>query len=541
MRSKVAIFVAVPVILLICAYVFFRVPFVSKTPYQRVLRYYGTVLISQWKESKNYKFAFDPKGQHVKTAKERLKVPVDELELPVFFLWIEPIEKKAIDIAYRDKRKYSLYHEDRMLLQTEEYSMPYVDAVIEFEGKQYDAGVKLRGEGIWHWIGNPSYRVKLDDKDRILDMGPRINMRRNEYMNIVSFLLHFMLGEDAGLITPKTMIGHLFINGEYQGLRTVFEHYDEGFVDRHLPGAELFRETYQQPQEVLYSYFGEDPNDYPHWNSLTADRRTNSWQDFISLLRTVSLDDDETFQKEIGEHLDIQSFIKFTNLAVIAGAPYLISLDNTWLTNPDDGRLIPVVSDTPGYTDREGVLTRDIHEFYNPIGFRLFTLMPDIMAEKDDVLREMLTNEASVEKMNQRIDEVVANIDHDVEFSSSDFHNAVSELKSWIERRYVFITSELDEQTPHVVSQDGEFILKARPVEKWRIEGALDTLIEPKISYYRPDVFENIDMGSKFDLAKIELHRNQVRFDEVSIPFPAGEVWITNVRTGEKKHLNAEL
>jgi len=528
------------VLLVLGAYVFMRVPFVGKTPYQRVLRYYGTVLISQWKENDSYKFAFDPKGQHVKTAKEQLRVPVDELKLPVFSLWIEPKEKQAIDTAYKEKRKYSLYHEDRQMLLPKEYSMQYIDAVVEHDGERFDAGVKLRGEGIWHWIGNPSYRIKLKNSARVMEMGPRINLRRNEYMNIVSFLLHFMLGEDVGLITPKTMIGHLFINGEYQGLRTVFEHYDEGFVERHAPGAELFRETYQKPQEILYSYYGEDPDDYPHWNSLTARRKKSGWQNFVAFLRTVSLSDDETFKKEIGERLDIPAFLKFTNMATIAGAPYLISLDNTWLVDMDGGHLIPVVSDAPGYTDREGAVTRSHHEIYNPLGFRLFTLMPNLIAEKDEILRDLLENEASVENMNERIDRVVSKIDHDVNFASSDFKNAVSDLKEWIATRHAFLLSELDSQTPHIVMQDGKMVLQARPVEEWLVEGTVEQSFEPSISFYRPDVFKEMEEETEYNLAKTELYRQQIRFDEVSVPI-TGNVWITNVRTGEKKHVNSEL
>src|SRR3989338_8196234 len=214
-------------------YIFFRVPYLGKKPYERLVRYYGTVFIYQWKENDDFKLAFNANGRLVKTAKEQLKVPVEELRLPVFSLWIEPKEKQALDTLYREKRAYHLPYEDRSLLWPKTFDAPYVSGVLEAEGEQYAVDIKLRGNGLWHFIGNKSYRIRFEnEEDRVYGIGPSINLRRVEQVGMIPYLLHLRLGEMLGLPAPKTNFAHLFVNGKYQGLRTMFEQVDGGLVER---------------------------------------------------------------------------------------------------------------------------------------------------------------------------------------------------------------------------------------------------------------------------------------------------------------------
>ena len=515
------------------------------TLYQGFVRYYGTVLIYQIKSNSNYKLAVSQEGGLIRTSKEKLRMPIEDLELPVISLWIEPKDKQILDTEYIRRRECL----GKEWLERVECKAMYVDAKVELEGKSYDAKTKLRGDNLVHYIGDRSYRIKLSGDQTILGMGPSFNLRKNEFISVFPHILGYKLGELLGLPSPSSTFVHLFLNGKYRGLRTMFENYDEGFIEHHDYDGWLFRESVQAPQEMLYAYHGEGENDYPMWNMTGKTAPKNEgWSMFIDTLNLITESDDETFKEKIVQFIDVPLLIRFAGVATLANGWYLHSHDNAWLIEKEKKKMLPVVNDLKGFAV-EPEKQLDPHDIYNPLFWRLFSLSTGLYAEKDHVLADLIEKEIPLEEMHELIDGILAGVRHDVEFGNNDFEQNVIQTKEMITRRYEFLKQHLYEEQPHLVRVDDQIVLKFTPTESWTIEGILVfSGAEGQIFYplshtfypewigFRPDIFDSPEDMPKME--SIMEYREQLRAKTISFPVTVlsgetkklleGEVWARN-------------
>jgi len=553
---------AVVLIVLFLYILFFWIPFGNLTLYQKARIYYGLVLVEQLKSNSQYKLAYSAVDGHKRTPKEQLRVPVDELKLPVISLWIEPKNKQLLDTEYQRIWGKTIHYVGKESLENV-YQPQYVDATAEFDGKLYNAKVRLRGDGFWHYIGNPSYRVKLRDNEKILGM-PAFNLRRLETIGMISYILGFKVGTLLGTPTPDAQFAHLFVNGKYQGLRTMFENLDGGFLEKHGYDGWIFHETLHTPQEMLYSYQGKGKEEYPYWNIRNSDTKNDGWDAFITILKFINDADNDEFREKIDEHIDIPILLRFATTKVLNGGEYLISHNNTWMLDKETKRMFPITNDTKGYIPVLEVVQRDPYALYNPMLWRIFSLSPEHFGTIDRQLKNILDKELPIADMLSLIDEILSDVRHDVYFKNSDdFEKNIVDIKEGIRKRYEFLEEHLANGNPHLEEENGKILLSVTPSESWTVDGILlkspvaKVTIEkrhllpekradgtffrfthtfiPKWTTYQPSDFDNLGEETPMKLVYILLYRKQLRSETLRLPVDIvtssspitlqGEVW----------------
>lgn len=110
--------------------------------------------------------------------------------------------------------------------------------------------------------------------------------------------------ERAGLPGPRTVMAGLSLDGGDERLYGVTEILDQGYVDRHLRGADgaLFKATAMQSQD--FSYRGPDHTRYQGF-ALVAGSKRFDHAPLIDLIRFVDEASDEEFKAGLAERIDV--------------------------------------------------------------------------------------------------------------------------------------------------------------------------------------------------------------------------------------------
>ncbi len=110
--------------------------------------------------------------------------------------------------------------------------------------------------------------------------------------------------ERVGLPGPRTVMAGLSLNGGDERLYGVTEILDQGYVDRHLRGADgaLFKVTARQSQD--FSYRGPDHTRYQGF-ALVAGQKRFDHAPLIDLIRFADEASDEEFKAGLAERIDV--------------------------------------------------------------------------------------------------------------------------------------------------------------------------------------------------------------------------------------------
>ena len=124
----------------------------------------------------------------------------------------------------------------------------------------------------------------------------------------------------AGLPFPETSYTGLSINGGDESLRVVVEQLDNGYVER------LFDDTgvlYKAQSGDSFTYLGHDPLEYE--GAFTQETANNEadLEPLIDFLEFVDTASDEEFENELGDWLDVESFVSY-----VAVNNLLVSVDS---------------------------------------------------------------------------------------------------------------------------------------------------------------------------------------------------------------------
>ncbi len=120
--------------------------------------------------------------------------------------------------------------------------------------------------------------------------------------------------EDAGILAPRATFAEVRYNGESWGFYTVVEQIDDQFLDRSIGDDDgmLFKAGSNfgpGSDEASLVYEGPNASDYGDAYDLKMNE-SDDWSDFISFIEFINTASDEQFENELGDHLDLQAYLR---------------------------------------------------------------------------------------------------------------------------------------------------------------------------------------------------------------------------------------
>jgi spore coat protein CotH len=130
--------------------------------------------------------------------------------------------------------------------------------------------------------------------------------------SLLNELVAFSIHKEVGQIVPETAYASVQIGDEDPILYVITEHLDEQYVDKYFPGTDGI--LYKAGNFIGFSYRGDDPSSYIDVYEQKTNKNDDDLYALIEFLKFVDESTDEEFANELGQWLDIESFITFMAL-----------------------------------------------------------------------------------------------------------------------------------------------------------------------------------------------------------------------------------
>jgi len=389
---------------------------------------------------------------------------------PRIFDNIKSFQNKLISSFYVPINKiptYRIYFEDetyqKFLDNPKNSKDEYVDCEIILPNqKKSDAECRLRGGNHWHYHYNKkSWRIKLDES---YEGKETINLIRSRRQDNITYAFDYFLGSQAGLHSPDYQFVALYINDEYQGIRTEVEQIDQDFLKNHNLAAgdiyygEIPNESSLKPDKDVGVFINSD-----YWDFKAGPE--NYLEDKTAIENLISFSTkniSQSSKEEVEKIVDIEQTLKYIALQNIINSHHIDSFHNFKLyLNPTTNKFEPIVWDLiDEYSSNiETPVTSTDNLLFNNILF-----IPELADKKNKYLWEYINNELSLEKIYKFIDSQAELLKYDIFFDPfkdyidravvttsttsrsinySDWKDNIDLLKEWLEKRYQFIKEEL--------------------------------------------------------------------------------------------------
>jgi spore coat protein H len=302
---------------------------------------------------------------------------------------------------------------------------PWARADLHAEGKTYkNVGLRYKGNGSYAWtdkVLKRNFKIELDHYDEdlrfhglktiTLNAGAVDRTRMRE-------VLAYAVFRASGVPAPRTALARVTLtvagkyDKEYVGLYTFVEHVDKSFLKDHFKNAKglLFKPENMRGIE----YLGDD---WARYNSRFHPKREPTAEEskrVIEFARLIHKADDAAFQKQIGDYLDIDVFLRFvavntlmpnTDSFLTTGHNYYIYL------NPRTNKLVFMPWDLDisfagfpamGSVDQQ-VNTNVLKPSKLKLVDRLLT-MPAVKAQYEKIVRELADGPFAQKKLLAEID-----------------------------------------------------------------------------------------------------------------------------------------
>jgi spore coat protein H len=302
-----------------------------------------------------------------------------------------------------------------------------VPAKLQFQGKDYGT-ISLRYKGNSTYMSAPTElkrSLKLDfddaDKTRTFFGMTKLNLNNNAMdSSQMREALAYDVFRRAGVAASRTAYAKVFItvpgkyDNAYAGLFTAVEQVDQTFfVNRwgKKIGALL------KPEGLNgMPYLGEDWKSYEKRYVSKVSAKPDAAARLVSFIKFVNQASDDQFDKQIGDYLDVDQFLRFLAAEVVlvnTDSPLALN-HNYWLTvHPDSKKVVWVPWDMNmafgGFMSGDEDLS--VHKPSTP---GMFPLADRIFRNKallqryDQIVREMLTTNFTVDRIDAQVKEIEA-------------------------------------------------------------------------------------------------------------------------------------
>lgn len=133
-------------------------------------------------------------------------------------------------------------------------------------------------------------------------------VRSNNSESALNEAVALDLLEAAGLASQEAAYAAFSVNGSEEVLRLVIEHPDDVWLEANFADSGLL---YKAESTGDYSYRGDDPDSYDEVFDLEAGGENGDLTPLIEFLDFINNSDDGTFNGELADHLDIDSFATY--------------------------------------------------------------------------------------------------------------------------------------------------------------------------------------------------------------------------------------
>ncbi|MDH3999371.1 MAG: CotH kinase family protein, partial [Desulfuromonadales bacterium] len=232
--------------------------------------------------------------------------------------------------------------------------------------------------------------------------------------------LGYKLAEIMGLLTPRTEMVNVTINGKKKGLFTYVEQLDELTLRRHrkMPGDLYVGEIYLKDE-----YIGAGQNLFLHpslWDKASVNNHypEESYEPLKRLTELCSiLTQTEESSRQLSQLLDMDAWGKFSAFETLAQTPHYDTIHNWRLYfDPARGVFLPVVWDPVGWPDwpRAANSEEEMHLEISPsrLHFALFQ-NGDFLRARQQALQDFFLS-ATDQEFLQEVERTLTAIKHDI-------------------------------------------------------------------------------------------------------------------------------
>ncbi len=232
------------------------------------------------------------------------------------------------------------------------YQYAFVHGSLELEGKNFDdIGLRFKGNSSYLTGKDLKKPFKISfnhyDENQSLAGLSEINLNNNAMDGtLMREALSYEFFRDAGVPASRTSNALVYVTVEklherkLAGLYTVVEEIDKGFLKAHFGSA---KGLLLKPENALnLPYQGETFDRYEKIYRPKTKVTPEMGKRFVEFIKLIQQADDATFEKKIGEYLDVPGFLKFIAAnAMLANMDSFLSTGHNFYLymDPDTQRL----------------------------------------------------------------------------------------------------------------------------------------------------------------------------------------------------------
>lgn len=201
------------------------------------------------------------------------------------------------------------------------YHYAYVHADLEFGGRTYvNVGLRFKGNSSYLTGSGLKKPFKLDlnhfDKELSVAGVSELNLNNNAMdPTFMREAMSYQFFRDAGVPASRTAWALVYLSVEdlherkLAGLYTIVEEINRPFLKEHFGSA---KGLLLKPENAFsLPYLGEDFAKYEKIYRPKTEATPETSRRLIDFLKLVHKADDATFERSIGDYLDIESFLRF--------------------------------------------------------------------------------------------------------------------------------------------------------------------------------------------------------------------------------------
>lgn len=260
----------------------------------------------------------------------------------------------------------------------------------------------------------------------------------------------------AGVTAPRTAFARVFITvpgtyaRQYVGVFTVVEQIDQRFFeDRWHRQVGLL----VKPEDLAgMPYLGDDWTSYERPYGSRTTPNTGDAARFIAFVKLLNRASDDEFARRVGDYLDVDAFLRFLACEVVlvnTDSPLAMN-HNYWMTvHPGTQKVVWVPWDMnmafAGFKPSDADLS-----LHNPAVAGVFPLAERILAIKemvakyDQVVREIVTTNFTVARINQQIAAIESVIGDAAAAEPSAIVSKAPPLRQFVVDRVQAVTEQLE-------------------------------------------------------------------------------------------------
>ena len=346
---------------------------------------------------------------------------------------------------------------DKLKEDLPESGTKYQKADVKFDGKEYKAQVRYRGDSINHWAyPQKSWRVQLTKGKFYKDM-QILNLNVPRVKNQLSNWLGYEVAKTMGnMLVPHSDYVHFRLNRQYDGVRLLLEQPNQDFLTkRNLPNGKIF--VGDIDSEHIY---GGVKRKHIYKDSSAWEIR-QAWdepspREMVALLRIIREEHNPyEFYRKINSIVDMDSLLHYMAMLELVGSVHVDETHNgKYYFNPVSGKFSPIVWDTVAYfwgnNKRLDLSSNSL--------FRVVLSNPEFRERKDRILWNAIDGELSTSRLQRIVAAKAREIQTDIysfalklhandkgvhHISNEEWDDSVKELINTVESRNSYITQEL--------------------------------------------------------------------------------------------------